>query len=83
MMTDEDVSFEQWQNRALEAEERVRKLLAALTPTGETKSSYIGEFAFAKEVVDLNGDPYLINCVVPWDIIKDIMKFIREESEEK
>lgn len=48
-------------------ESEVKRLREALTPSSETKFAYIGEFMFKVGRK---------NVAVPWDTIKDIMKFI-------
>lgn len=51
-------------------------LIEALTPSGDTKAAYMGEFAFNLRRVDEAGDEYSEKVYVPWDTIKEIMKAI-------
>ena len=50
-----------------QSQQRVKELEAALTPSGETKGAYSGEFPGPGN-----------HEFVPWTTIKDIMKAIRE-----
>lgn len=65
-----------WKRRAESAERaladsraEVERLREALTPSGETKAAYIGEFSF--EIGD-DGEA----ATVPWSAVKDIMRAI-------
>lgn len=64
------------------------KLFEALTPSGDTKAAYLGEFKFNVEIenVDFEEDEdesdhnprtLMMPVYVPWTTIKDIMKTIR------
>ena len=64
------------------------KLFEALTPSGDTKATYLGEFKFNVEIenVDFEEDEdesdhnprtLMMPVYVPWTTIKDIMKAIR------
>lgn len=53
----------------------------ALTPSGETKAAYIGEFRIDLPDFDENGEEYTRPINVPWTIIKDIMTEIRKFAE--
>jgi hypothetical protein len=61
------------------AEARVKALEEALTPSGDTKAAYIGEFRFRFSVHDSDGwgDP---SPNVPWTTIKEIMAAIRARA---
>jgi hypothetical protein len=50
------------------------RLIAALTPSGETKVAYIGAFSFSAAVGKHT------KVVVPWTTIKEIMKAIRTRA---
>lgn len=52
----------------------------ALTPSGDTKAAYMGEFAFSLTRVDEAGDEYPEKVYVPWTTIKEIMAAIRERA---
>jgi|GEM_PF-1835067 len=60
---------------------RVAALEGALTPDGDTKASYIGEFKFSitLNVEDEDGEPQEIQhqVYVPWDTTKEIMAAIQ------
>lgn len=56
------------------------RLVEALTPSGDTKAAYMGEFAFSLQRVDEFGDEYSEKVYVPWDTIKEIMKAIRDRA---
>lgn len=66
---------------------RAERLTEALTPSGETKSAYIGEFTFKRTVPLFEGeeDECAADLVeeigVPWTTVKEIMKAIRERAE--
>lgn len=56
-------------------------LIAALTPSAETKAAYIGEFSFKIDTVDVDEDGEAFECdlevTVPWTTVKEIMAAIR------
>jgi hypothetical protein len=57
------------------------RLMDALTPSPDTKSAYVGEFGWTRELQDPSGDgddTYCESLTVPWVVTKDIMKAIRE-----
>lgn len=54
------------------------RLRAALTPSGNTKAAYIGEFSFTIEDRDEDGEEWPREITVPWATVKVIMKAIRE-----
>ena len=55
---------------------RVEKLREALTPSGDTKATYMGEFSFMIADFDENGEEMDRKVYVPWDQIKEIMAAI-------
>ena len=57
-----------------------REVLEALTPSGDTKAAYIGEFSFSLTRIDGNGDEYSEKVYVPWTTIKEIMAAIRNRA---
>lgn len=63
---------------ALEAENK--RLRGALTPSGETKAAYIGEFKFDRSYTDENGDETSDEITVPWTTIKEIMAAISRRA---
>lgn len=52
-----------------------------LTPSGDTKALYHGEFSFPQTVVDEDGNERTHKVYVPWDTIKEVMTFIRARGE--
>ena len=52
------------------------KLRAALTPSGETKAAYIGEFSFSIYVGEDDGEEIFQRITVPWTTVKEIMAAI-------
>lgn len=61
----------------IEQHERMRE---ALTPSGDTKAAYMGEFSFNLTQVDEFGDERSVKTYVPWTTIKEIMAAIRARS---
>lgn len=55
--------------------EKYNKLIEALTPSQETKYNYSGEFSF-----NIEEDEEIRRIIVPWTIIKEIMKTILEKG---
>jgi len=56
-------------------------LREALSPSGETKAAYIGEFRFPYTVWDPHGEFEIThNVAVPWTTIKEIMAAIRARA---
>ncbi|GLQ26095.1 hypothetical protein [Sulfitobacter pacificus] len=51
----------------------MNRIVNALTPTGNTKAAYIGEFEFSVTTIDENGDEQSQMVSVPWTTIKEIM----------
>lgn len=66
-------------------EDRIRRLEEALTPSGDTKAEYIGEFQFTVTTMELNesDEPYESQreVTVPWTTIKEIMAAIRVRAD--
>lgn len=62
---------------------KVERLQEALTPSGDTKAAYIGEFSFRVDDRDKDGDECTRNVVVPWTTVKEIMRAIRDRAEMK
>lgn len=58
---------------------RVAELEAALTPSGDTKAAYIGEFKFTflAGLDEFGDDLTYENVTVPWTTVKEIMAAIR------
>ncbi|GAQ23982.1 hypothetical protein DEIGR_400115 [Deinococcus grandis] len=52
----------------------------ALTPSGDTKGAYMGEFQFEMRGVDEEGEETDIRIDTPWDTIKQIMAAIRSRA---
>lgn len=55
-------------------------LTEALTPSGDTKAAYMGEFSFNLTQVDEFGDEHQVKTYVPWTTIKEIMAAIRARA---
>jgi len=62
---------------------KVDRLQEALTPSGQTKAAYIGEFSFPIDDRDEAGDECTRNVIVPWTTVKEIMVAIRARAEMK
>ncbi|MBB2818964.1 UNVERIFIED_ORG: hypothetical protein GGD59_002209 [Rhizobium esperanzae] len=62
---------------------KVKRLQEALTPSGATKAAYIGEFSFAIDDRDEDGEECSREVVVPWTTVKEIMAAIRHRAEMK
>lgn len=60
-----------------EATKQRDALLEALTPSGDTKSAYIGDFSWVEVCDDAD---YQKTFIVPWTTIKDIMEAIRARA---
>ncbi|WP_395543413.1 hypothetical protein [Neotabrizicola sp. sgz301269] len=63
---------------ALQAQNR--KLVEALTPSGDTKAAYMGEFSFQSISTDEDGNEVAAKTYVPWTTIKEIMAAIRARA---
>lgn len=55
-------------------------LVEALTPSGDTKATYHGEFSFTIEDADEEGEPVSRKIYVPWTTVKEIMAAIRDRA---
>ena len=64
--------------KALEAENA--RLREALTPSGDTKAAYIGEFSMPSPIIDEHGDEVMLRPDIPWTTIKEIMAAIRARA---
>ncbi len=62
---------------------KIERLQESLTPSGETKAAYIGEFSFGVDDRDEEGEECTRNVVVPWTTVKEIMGAIRKRAEMK
>jgi hypothetical protein len=56
------------------------RLREALTPSGDTKTAYMGEFSFNIEDYDEDGMEWARVVTVPWTTIKEIMAAIRARA---
>lgn len=68
-----------WNTRAGEGGEAER-LREALTPSAETKTAYMGEFAIPVPMLDDDGGEVIATFNVPWVTIKQIMAAIRARA---
>lgn len=59
------------------------RLKGALTPSGETKAAYIGDFSIPLPIINEDGDEEVLRPNVPWTTIKEIMKAIMKYAEGK
>ncbi|MEO3479440.1 hypothetical protein AAFO90_17375 [Phaeobacter sp. CAU 1743] len=57
--------------------------LEALTPSGDTKAEYMGEFSMGFPEFDENGEEVTRTINVPWTTIKDIMAAVRARAERR
>ena len=73
-----------WGTRAALTSTNVEGLVEALTPSGDTKAAYHGEFTFQIHdgVSDAGIDQYR-KVYVPWDTVKEIMTAIRKRAHTK
>lgn len=67
-----------WNTRA--TDQALREAREALTPSGDTKAAYMGEFAFKQTHLDEFGDEHTVKTYVPWTTVKEIMAAIRERA---
>jgi hypothetical protein len=58
------------------AENDARALREALTPSADTKATYIGEFGHPVKAYDEDGEEITFPATVPWTTIKEIMAAI-------
>lgn len=63
-----------------DARERERAATEALTPSGDTKAAYMGEFSFSVEVAHPRLGSEHRSIDVPWTTIKEIMAAIRARA---
>ena len=63
---------------AAEKDKEIAQLRAALTPSVDTKTAYMGEFQFGLPDTDENGAEFMRSVNVPWTTIKKIMERIGE-----
>ena len=59
---------------------QVERMRGALTPSGETKAAYMGEFSIPFPTVDEDGNEVMLHPHVPWTTIKEIMAAIRARA---
>jgi hypothetical protein len=59
------------------------QLLEALTPSGETKAEYMGEFSMSFPEFDDDGEEVTRTINVPWVTIKEIMAAVRARAERR
>lgn len=62
----------------LEAENQ--RLMEALTPSGDTKAAYIGEFRFPITLTHPRLGEETRHVSVPWTVIKEIMAMVRARA---
>jgi hypothetical protein len=60
--------------------ERIKSLEEALTPNGETKAAYIGEFKQGVSLRDQHGNVIEGEAIITWTTVKEIMKAIRKQA---
>jgi hypothetical protein len=63
-----------------EVRDALDRVLEALTPHGETKAAYMGEFSWTEWLPDENGVEQGHERTVPWTTIKEIMAAIRDRA---
>lgn len=59
---------------------RIEALEEALTPSGDTKAAYMGEFSVRLPDIGPDGEEYMRSINVPWTTIKAIMAAIRARA---
>lgn len=62
------------------ARAEIERLTEAMTPSGDTKSAYMGEFSVRLPDVDEDGNEYTRSINVPWTTIKEIMAAIKARA---
>jgi hypothetical protein len=66
--------------------ERERVLVEALTPSGDTKAAYIGEFSFTVTALEIDESGEPVECqrsvTVPWTTVKEIMAAILARADD-
>lgn len=80
MSRDNRTRAETAERKLAEAVEARDRVIEALTPSACTKVAYIGEFKFAIERTDKDGDVYGDEITVPWTTVKKIMAAIRARA---
>lgn len=63
-----------------EAREKIARLTEALTPSGDTKAAYMGEFEFIVFGMNDDGEECSHKITVPWTAIKEIMAAIKARA---
>lgn len=58
----------------------IARLKEALTPSGNTKAAYHGDFKFQIALRDEDGEEYSHDVFVPWTTVKEIMKAIKARA---
>lgn len=66
-------------SRIEELEAENKRLREALTPSGDTKADYMGEFSFGI-TLSAGGEEDYRRIMVPWTTIKEIMAAIRARA---
>ena len=67
----------------IELRRKIGRYELALTPSQETKRTYIGEFSFSFPIgYDEDGNDVIATPNVPWDTVKDIMSAIKKYAKE-
>lgn len=63
-----------------EAQAKIARLTEALTPSGDTKAAYMGEFEFIVFGMNDDGEECSHKITVPWTAIKEIMAAIKARA---
>jgi hypothetical protein len=63
--------------------DRLARMEGALTPSGETKADYMGEFSFPDAITDEDGNEMTVRVTVPWTTIKEIMAAIHARAQDR
>jgi hypothetical protein len=58
----------------------IKALVEALTPSGDTKAAYMGEFHFPQTMTGDDGEDVTVKTYVPWTTVKEIMAAIRARA---
>ncbi len=72
-----------WHEKIAAMQEVIGRLQESLTPSGDTKAAYSGEFSFETECGEYNtecGEYNPCELAVPWTTIKAIMKAIKARA---
>ena len=67
-------------NALREQGEALARYEEALTPSGDTKSAFHGEFSWMEEMTDLDGEIYTHKVFVPWTTVREIMAAIKARA---